>query len=110
MHIKLAAAIFAASCLPALAQMDSPHLAPQGSISVVRGRAHIREGADGTFIEIDRPGATRQVVGFIPFGDKPTFPELAGIEGRMVEIGGVVVLDGGPIIVMTDPNQLAIAD
>ena len=110
MRFKLIALIFVASCLPAIAQPESAHLSSQGSVSIVRGRAHIKEGAEGTYIEIERPNATRQVVGFIPFGDKPTFPGLEQIEGRMIELGGVVVLDGGPLIIMTDPNQLAIAD
>lgn len=110
MRFKLTTLILIASCLPAVAQPPSPHLTAQGYVSLVRGRAHIKEGAEGTYIEIERPDATGRVSGFIPFGDEPTFPELAEIEGRTVEIAGVVVLDGGPMIVMTDPNQLAVVD
>jgi hypothetical protein len=80
MWFKLAALIFVASCVPTVAQPASPHsLAAQGYISVVRGRAHVEDGAQGTYIKIDRPGATRSVTGFIPFGDKPTFPYLSDI-------------------------------
>lgn len=104
MRLKLVAAILVASCLPAIAEP----LAAQGSVSVVRGRAHVEEGAQGTYIRIENPGATRSVAGFIPFGDEPTFPGLSDIDGRTVEIAGVVVLDGQPLIIMTDPNQLAV--
>ena len=109
MRMKLAALILAASCLPAFAQLDSPHLT-QGSISVLRGVAHITEGADGTFIAIDRPGATRRGVGFIPFGDEPSFPQLSRAEGHLVLVAGVIGLDGGAMITMTDPEQLTIMD
>ncbi|HEV2424858.1 MAG TPA: hypothetical protein VGZ29_08525 [Terriglobia bacterium] len=108
MRFKLVLLFLAVSCLPAVAQIDSPHLT-QGSISVLRGRAHIIEGA-GTFIEIEMPNATRRVVGYIPFGDEPTFPQLARAEGRIVEVAGVVGLDGGAMITLTDTNQLAIMD
>ena len=108
MRFKLALLFLAASCLPAAAQINSPHL-NQGSISVLRGRAHIIEGA-GTFIELEMPNATRRVVGFIPFGDEPTFPQLAGAEGHVVQVAGVVGLDGCAMITMTDTNQLAIVD
>lgn len=109
MRFKLVLFILAASCLPAAAQLNSPHLT-QGAISALRGRAHIMEGAEGTYIEIEMPNATRRVVGYIPFGDEPTFPKLADAEGHTVEISGIVGLDGGAMITMTDPNQLAILD
>ena len=108
MRFKLVLLILAASCLPAVAQLNSPHLT-QGSVSVMRGRAHIIEGA-GTYIELEMPNATRRVVGFIPFGDEPTFPQLARAEGHIVQIAGVVGLDGSAMITMTDTNQLTIVD
>ena len=109
MLLKSMALVLAASCLPAcLPAWAQPPLTGQGSVSVVRGRAHVEEGAQGTYIHLEMPGAARSVTGFIPFGDEPTFRGLPDIEGRIVAIGGVVVLDGGPEIVMTDPNQLAI--
>ena len=108
MRFKLVFLVLAASCFPAVAQIDSPHLT-QGSISILRGRAHIIEGA-GTYIELEMPNATRRVVGFIPFGDEPTFPQLARAEGHVVEVSGVVGLDGSAMITMTDTNQLAIMD
>ena len=104
MRFNLVACILVASCLPAIAEP----LASQGSSSVVRGRAHVEERALGTYIEVERPDLTRTVAGLIPFGDEPTFPGLSDIDGRTVEIAGVVVFDGQPSIVMTDPNQLAV--
>ncbi len=109
MRFKLAALLLAASCLPAVAQLNSPHLT-QGAVSALRGRAHIWESAAGTYIEIERPDATRRVVGFIAFGDEPTFPALAHAEGHTVAVIGVVGLDGEAMITMTDPNQLVILD
>jgi len=101
--------LFPGACFPAFAQFDTPHFT-QGAISILRGRAHIMEGAEGTFIEIERPGATRKVVGFIPFGDEPTFPQLSNAEGHTIVIAGVVGLDGGAMITMTDTNQLTVQD
>ena len=109
MRLKLAALILAASCLPAAAQLSSPHLT-QGAISALRGRAHIWEGAQGTYIEIERPNATRRVVGFIPFGNESTFPAIAHAEGHMIAVIGVVGIDGGASITMSDPAQLVILD
>ena len=92
-----------------MAQPSSPHLwTAQDYFSVVRGRAHVEEGAQGTYIEVDRPGATRSVAGYIPFGNEATFPLLAEIEGRTIELGGVVVLDGRALIVLSDPNQMVL--
>ena len=109
MRFTLAMSILVASCISAAAQPGLSHLlAPQGSISIVRGRAHVWEGSLGTYIEIDRPGATRSIAGYIPFGNKGTFPLLSEIEGRTIELGGVVVLDGRAMIVMSNPNQLAL--
>ena len=108
MRFKLVPLILAVSCFPAVAQINSPHLT-QGSISALRGRAHIIEGA-GTYIEIEMPNATRRVVGYIPFGDEPTFPQLSRAEGHVVEVSGVVGLDGGAMITMTDTTQLTILD
>jgi hypothetical protein len=107
MRFKLATLLVVASCLPAIAQPASPHL-PQGYFAVVRGLAHVEEGALGTYIHIEAPYLRRKIDGYIPFGDESTFGDLANIEGRTVEIGGVVALDGLPYITMTDPRQLAI--
>lgn len=51
MRFKLAALVLAASCLPATAQPPIVNaLTAQGSVSAVRGLAHVEEGAQGTYI------------------------------------------------------------
>ena len=112
MRFTLVTSLLIASCLPAMAQLSSTlHLlTPQGNIASVRGRAHVIEGAQGTYIEVGTPGSLRSVTGFIPFGNEPTFRNLPNIEGRTVQIDGVVVLDGRPVIVMSDPDQLVVVD
>ena len=110
MRLTSVAVVFLASCLPAIAQQVPHSVAAQGSISVLRGVAHVKEGAEGTYIELERPGATRSITGFIPFGDESTFHDLVGVEGSTVVMAGVVVLDGGAEIVMTDPTQLIIVN
>ena len=41
-------------------------------------------------------------------GDEHAYPDLSDLNGRNVEIAGVVALNGRPLIIMTDPNQLAV--
>jgi len=108
MHLKLAAVMLTLSCFPSIAQPSSPHLTAQGSVAVVRGVAHVQKGAQGTRINITAPGITRLIVGFIPFGNEPTFRNISDIEGRTVAIKGTVVIDGHYTIVLSDPDQLAI--
>jgi len=111
MRFAFATCILVLACFPALAQPESPHMsAIQGNIAVVRGRVHIEKGAEGTFINIDFPGASRSIAGYISFGDEPTFRGLSDLEGRTVVISGMVVLDGRAIILMTDPAQLAVVN
>lgn len=110
MRFKLMALILAAASLPAVARADSPHLGAQGSIVGLRGVGHVWEGAEGTYIDIDMPNVGRKVVGFIPFGDKPTFPQLARADGHRIAVIGVVGLDGRAMITMTDRDQLVILD
>lgn len=105
MRLKLLIPIVALSCLPGIAEAASP-LAAQGNIATIRGVAHIERGAYGTFIEVENPDYSRDVAGFVPFGDTGTFPDLYGLEGRNVEISGILALYGRAFITMTDPNQL----
>ena len=101
--------VLAASCLPAMAQpLTGREIAAEGNAATVSGRAHIEEGAEGTYVQLERPGAAQSVAGFIPFGDKHAYPGLYDIEGREVAITGVMAADGGLLIMMTDPDQLAV--
>jgi len=112
MHRKFSAIILILSCLPAAAEDVGPRLQQlvQGKAVTIGGRAHVKRGAEGTFIEIENPGLSRQIAGFISFGDEPTLPGLSRVDGRNVEITGAVVMDGRAMIVMYDPNQLRVKD
>jgi len=79
-------------------------------ICEVAGTQVLRDNvAAGTFIEIERPNATRWVVGFIPLATSPLSPRWHA-EGHIVAVIGGVGLDGEAVITMTDPNQLVILD
>jgi hypothetical protein len=109
MRIKLLALIVVASSLPAAAQSLGPRLQfLQGSGVTVGGLAHVYRSAEGTYIDIENPGLTRPISGFVIFGNEPTFPGLSDLNGRNVEISGVVYSDGRAIIPMNDPNQLRV--
>jgi hypothetical protein len=110
MRFKLFTLIVVASSLPAAAQSLGPRLQSvvQGNGVTVGGRAHVYRGAEGTFINIENPGLTRSISGFISFGDEPTFPGLSDIDGHGVEITGPVILDGRALILMNDPHQLRV--
>ena len=112
MYLKLSAVILILSSLPAAAQDVGPRLQQllQGNAVTIGGRAHVQRGAEGTFIEIENPRLSRQIAGFISFGDEPTFPGLSQIDGRNVEITGAVVMDGRAMIEMYDANQLRVKD
>lgn len=112
MRLKFLALMMVASCLPALAEPATPaHLVAQGTSTTIRGRAHIQPTSLGTFIMIENPYyAERSFAGFIAFGDDGAFPGLKDLEGRTVEISGVLVINGRAYIAMTDPNQLRVAD
>lgn len=110
MRFKLLMLFVVASSLPAAAQSLGPRLQSvvQGNGVTIGGRAHVLRGAQGTYIDIENPGLTRSIAGFIPFGDEPTFRGLSDLNGRNVEITGVVYLDGRAIILMNDPGQLRV--
>jgi hypothetical protein len=106
MRFKFVAAILVASCLPAMAES----LPVQGSLAVVSGVAHVHKNAEGTYIEIENPDAARSVGGFIPFGDQSSFSNLSDLDGRTVQIAGVVGVDGQALISLTDPDQLTVVN
>ena len=112
MYRKLSVVILILSSLPAAAQDVGPRLQQlvQGKAVTIGGLAHVQRGAEGTFIEIENPRLSRQIAGFISFGDEPTFPDLSRIDGSNVEITGAVVMDGRATIEMYDPNQLRVKD
>ena len=109
MRIPLLTLMIVASCLPASAQPVSPRMQfVQGNGVTIGGRARVDRGAEGTYINIENPALSRSVAGFISFGDEPTFPGLSDIDGRYVEITGMVTMDGRALILMDDPAQLRV--
>jgi hypothetical protein len=114
--------LLASSASLAMAQSGgtSDPLAPDqargqiGNNVVVEGTAHVRDdGARlGVYIELgNHPGGT-SFAGYIPQENLRVFPDLRRIDGRQVDIMGVVQIrkEGFPIIIMTTANQLRPAD
>ena len=110
MRCKLSAILLILSCLPAAAQNLSPRLQHlvQGNGVTISGRAHVMRHAEGTYIEIENPRLSRQIAGFVAFGNQSTFPGLYDLDGRDVEITGIVVMDGHALIQMNDQRQLRV--
>jgi hypothetical protein len=110
MHRKLSAILLLFSCLPTAAQEFEPRLQHliQGNGVTIGGRAHVLRRAEGTYIAIENPHLSLQVAGFIAFGNQGSFPGLYDLDGREVEITGVVVMDGGATIEMNDRRQLRV--
>jgi len=95
-----------ASFIPSIAMAALP---AQGNGAIVSGRAHVERGANGTYIRVEPGGGEPAVTGLIPFGNQSQYPDLAALEGRYVSISGVIIWDGRPMIIMTAPEQLAVA-
>lgn len=106
--IAAVAALFALTSVPALALPLPNQVLSGGDDTIVQGTAHVYDGALGTYIYVDRPESATTVAGFIPFGDQNQYPDLDEVDGRQVQIHGVVAMDGLPLITMTAPDQLAV--
>ena len=84
----------------------SAHARPlQGTISTFSGRAHVVQKGDSTYVYLN---GTSSGGGVIPFGNKSSFPGLDQLDGRNVQITGVVNANGR--ITLTDPDQIRVAD
>jgi len=112
MRRKLSAIFLILFCLPVAAQEFGPRLQGlvQGNGITIGGRAHIERRAQGTYINIENPNLSLPVAGFIAFGNQTTFPGLYELDGREVEITGIIVMDGTARIQMNDPRQLRVKD
>ena len=110
MRRKLIAVLLMLSCFPAAAQEFGPRLQSlvQGNGVTIGGRAHIERRAQGTYIQIENPNLSLEVAGFVAFGNQTTFPGLYSLDGREVEISGIIVMDGRAVIQMNDPRQLRV--
>ena len=106
MCLKLLAALLALSSIPATAADRGAIV--QGAGATVSGFAHVRRGAEGTYIELENSGQARSIAGFIAFRNEGTFPGVMELNGRRVQMTGMVVLYGRPMIAVNAPEQLRI--
>jgi hypothetical protein len=112
----LALCVTAAS--PAFA-MDFNAISPtqalgyQGSNIKVEGPASVRPATgsrEGVEIALRSGDNSAVVIGYIPKGNVGSFPNLNALDGRIVDVSGVLEMDGGQAeIRVTSPEQLAIA-
>jgi hypothetical protein len=118
MKIFYALAVCAAAASPAAA-MDPNAISPtqalgdQGSNVKVEGPASVRPATgsrEGVEIALGSGDNSAVVIGFIPKGNVEKFPNLNALDGRIVDVSGVLEMDAGQAeIRVTSPEQLAIA-
>ena len=101
--LKLLAAFLVLSTVPAAADVLAG-----GDNAVFEGRAHVEQGAFGTYVMLDRPGAASEVAGYVARGNEGGFPDLYQLDGQRVAIHGVVSMYGMPLIQMTTPEQIEV--
>ena len=101
MRFGLLALIAALGCASA-----SAHALPlQGSVTTFSGRAHVVQKGDSTYVTLDGPSSG---TGVVAFGNKSTFPDIFQLDGRNLQITGVVNVNGR--ITLTDPRQIRVAE
>ena len=110
MRPKFVAVFLALSCIPIAipATAADRNVMVQGTGATVTGFAHVWRGADGTYIEMENSGHARSIAGFIAFRNEGTFPGVMALDGRRVQMTGMVVLYGRPMIAVNAPEQLRI--
>jgi hypothetical protein len=92
-------------CVPAVLTASAYAAPLQGYGATVAGRAHVEHEADGTYIYFN---GLHSIAGVVPFGYKSTFPGLDRLDGRDMQITGVV--DGQLLITLTSRDQIRLAD
>jgi hypothetical protein len=105
MKLKLLAAFLVLATVPAFA---APSVLAGGDGTTVEGLAHVEQGAFGTYVVLERPGAATPVAGYVAFGNGAGFPDLYQLDGQRVAIHGVVSMYGMPLIQMTTPEQIEV--
>lgn len=114
---KILIAAFFLAAAPAAAAIPSPFppLRPDqaranlGENVIIEGTAaiHDAERRDGWYIDLNGHGPSSPFAGFIPYEDLNQFPHLQEMDGKRVDITGIVQLRRGvPIIIMTSAYQL----
>ena len=110
MRLKVLAVLLALSSIPTAipAAAADRNVMVQGAGATVTGFAHVRRGAEGTYIELENSGQARNIAGFIAFRNEGTFPGVMDLTGRRVQMTGMVVLYGRPTIMVNAPEQLRV--
>ena len=110
MRLKTLAALLALSSIPAALPATAADRGAivQGAGATVSGFAHVRRGAEGTYIELENSSQARNIAGFIAFQNEGTFPGVMALNGRRVQITGMVALYGRPMISLNAPEQLQV--
>ncbi len=108
MRLKTLALLLALSGIPLTAIAADRGAIVQGAGATVSGFAHVRRGAEGTYIELENSAQARRIAGFIAFQNEGTFPGVMALNGRRVQMTGMVVLYGRPMIALNAPEQLQV--
>lgn len=121
MHRCIANALLLAALVPATAAAQPasafPPIKPEqarsneGQNVVIEGIASVHDAQRrlGWYIDLNGAGSSSPFAGYIPDEDKSQFPNLSDINGKTVDITGVVQFrNGKPIIKMSDAHQLRV--
>lgn len=83
----------------------------QGQNVVVEGVADVTEadGLPGLYVHLSTPDTHVPFVGYIATNNEDHFADPHGLNGKTVEISGVVETDGSvPMIRLTSPGQIKV--
>ncbi len=86
-------------------------ISAQGNKVAVAGVASVgdADGMPGTFIRLTAPDSNVPFVGYISIDNERQFPNPGQLQGRMVELTGVVETRGSiPMIMLTTPDQVRV--
>src|ERR1700761_5821539 len=93
--------LLAAAAILSSVSVSAYAIPTEGEAATVGGRVHVERQGDVTYLFFPGP-----VAGVVPWGFHSTFPNLDRLDGRDVEITGVV--DEQQWITLTDPDQIKV--
>ena len=81
-----------------------------GETATVKGRASITVMPSGeVYLDLDGQGDSAPLSAYVSRRNRPKFPDLSGLNGRIVEISGRIgVFRARPEIFLEDPGQVAV--
>lgn len=86
-------------------------IARQGQSVTVEGRANVTEadGMPGVFVRLSNPDSHVPFVGYVETNNEGKFPDLRALQGRVVDITGIVeTRSTPPMIKLTSADQIKI--